>query len=768
MNKISIIVALLFTFNFCHSQFLTISGFVYDSQSYERLIYATATELKSNYSCSTNDQGFFSIKIKKGLTNIRVSFVGYNSDTFLLNLSKDTLLICYLKSNSNIEEVTITNQESRISHNGSTVQAKLLSKLPVLVGEPDMMKSLQLLPGIQSVSEGQSGFSVKGGDDYQNLLLVDGVPVYNSNHLFGFFSIFNEHAVQDITMYKGDFPARYGGRLSSVIDIQTKEGNAKHIAGSASLGLLAASFDLEGPIIKDKTTFFISGRQSYLNMMATPIIKYFSGYETASYGFYDYNAKITHRFNNKNKLIFSMYRSHDSGKTESNNYSASYAKNVESTSWGNFINSLTWSHVINSKLIMSSMIHYSKYDYLSNNSFVQNVQTNYNLAENNYQTNIYDEGANININWYHSSVFTMKTGMAYTFQKYIPGVESSYSTNYTDTGIPYQIENTSGGKLNKTHELSLYSDNDIYISKPFLLHLGLRYTIYKNTISYNKLEPRINLEYFLGKAKFNISYTLAHQYNHMLSSSRISHATDLWVPSTSSIGPEFSNQISLNGEYKLSNALTVSSELYYKKSNNLVSYKDGASYLSSSSWEDMVTQGNGTSKGISLTIEKKYGVTTGWVTYTLSKTQRQFTEINDGNSFPFDYDHRHDFKFVLLHKFSNRFDVGCIWTYHSGNFISYGNIMSEGLEIDIKRNSYQLPVYHRLDVNINYHIKWHKLEQVLTFGVYNLYNQKNIYNIEYEYNTANWTSPTPLPMYLVQKKTLFPIIPSLTYRIIFN
>ena len=767
MNKLQIIIAFLFAFNFCYSQSVSISGFVYDAQSKERLIYATVIDLKTNIACNTDEHGFFSLNTRKEFTKLRVSFVGYNPDTFHLNLNKDTLLICYLKSNNNIEEVTITGNNTGLSHNGSTIQAKQFAKLPVLAGEPDIMKSLQLLPGVQSVSEGQSGFSVKGGDNYQNLILLDGVPVYNSNHLFGFFSIFNEHAVQDITMYKGDFPARYGGRLASVVDIQTKEGNAKRVAGSVSLGLLASSIDIEGPVIKDKTTFFISGRHSYLNLMATPIIKYYSGYESASYGFYDYNAKITHRFNNRNKLIFNLYRSHDSGQTEVlKTVDVSNYRTEENVSWGNLISSLTWNRVINSKLILNTMIHYSKYDYLSANSFGQTEGVKYSESQNNYQTSIYDEGANINLNWYKSQRLTMKTGIAYTYQKYHPGVEASLSSNVNDTENPYQKVNNTGNVLNKSNEISLYIDNDLHLNKELLLHAGLRYTFYKNNIGYNNLEPRLNLEYLHGLFKYNLSYTVAHQYKHMLSNSRISQATDLWVPSTRTVGPELSNQYSFNVTYQISKAVTFTTELYYKKLNNLVAYKDGASYLFSSSWEELVTQGNGSSKGISLTVEKKTGSTSGWITYTLSNSKRQFPEINDGDPFPFDYDHRHDFKLVLLHKFSPKFDIGYTFTYHSGNYISYGNIMNETFLVYMKRNAYQLPVYHRMDLTLNYHIQKSKFEQVITLGVYNLYNRKNIYTIEYTESPLG--SGIMMPPYVFQKKSLFPIVPSLIYRITFN
>ena len=281
------------------------------------------------------------------------------------------------------------------------------------------------------------------------------------------------------------------------------------------------------------------------------------------------------------------------------------------------------------------------------------------------------------------------------------------------------------------------------------------------------MEPRLNLEYQSGKAKLSLSLIMAHQYNHKLTSSRISQATDIWVPSTHNYGPEKSMQYSLNGEYPLGENLVVSAEAYYKTFNNLVAYQDGASYLTTSRWDSMVTLGSGASRGISVTLEKKNGRNSGWVSYTLSKTTRRFDQINYGVAFPFAYDHRHDFKIVLLHRFSSRWDAGCAFLYHSGDHVTYGSVMDQMTYLYVKRNGYQLPAYQRLDVSLNYHIQSRRIEQIITFGIYNTYNQKNTYNIEFEFND-HWNSDPNGPTYFVTQKRLFPIIPSLTYRINFK
>ena len=359
--------------------------------------------------------------------------------------------------------------------------------------------------------------------------MLDGVPVYNPNHFFGFFSIFNDNAIQDITLYKGDFPAQYGGCLSSVLDIRTKDGNSNHFAGSGSAGLLAASVDLEGPIMNDKTTFFVSGRQSYLDLIAAPIIKDFSSYSSANYNFYDINAKLTSRFNNRNKLCLSFYRSHDSGQAISSDIST-FFNEQESESWGNTLGSLTWDRVFSSKLFMNMIIHYSKYDYASTNSYGQSANSGYAQTQNNFQSTIYDEGINTNFTWFASSSFNARAGASFTWQEYLPGVESYFNTNITSTGVPVTVDNTLGNMLSKSNQFDLYSQGDIHVTHGLTLHSGLRYTLYKNNIVFRDLEPRFNLEYYNGKGRISLSYTMAHQYNHLISTAQISQATDLWVP----------------------------------------------------------------------------------------------------------------------------------------------------------------------------------------------------------------------------------------------
>ncbi len=600
-------------------------------------------------------------------------------------------------------------------------------------------------------------------EDYQNQILLDGVPVYNSNHLFGFFSIFNENAIQDINLYKGDFPAQYGGRLSSVVDIHTREGNANGCEGSLSAGLLASAANIDGPLFSDKTTFFVSARKAYIDLIATPLIRYFSGYDAASYDFYDFNIKLTHRFNNNDKLSLSIYKSYDFGSTNSTDQAYSFSE-TNNVTWSNLLGSLTWNHVINNRMFLNTVAHYSRY-FCS--SYDSNGQSEGNDNESTSQTTnstIYDIGLTTNLTWYYSPGVTFRTGAEYTWQKFLPGVQTSEYSNSTD--VMADTATNTGNMTSISRSGIFYVQGDFKLPEGIDLHAGLRYINYEDNIYYNNLEPRINLEYYKYNGKLSLSYTMVHQYNHLLTTSQISQATDLWVPSVQSILPEQAIQYALNLEHPLWKHYTARVELYYKTYQHLLTYQDGASYLNSSSWQDMVTSGTGDSRGICLTLEKKTGRTTGWITYTLSRTNRQFALVNNGVGFPFDYDHRHDIKVVLLHQFSPKLDFGCNWVFHSGNFVNYGTTMDENGFVYVQRNAYELPVYHRLDLDVNYHIKKRRLEQVITFGLYNAYNRKNIYSVEFY---VNHLYSIQMPQrYFVEQKCLFPIIPSLTYKINFH
>jgi outer membrane cobalamin receptor len=771
-NYLSIIAVLALSFANSLAQKITISGYVSDITNGERLIGAIIFSVNNNKYCITNEQGFYSLTMGENETvSLQASYVGYDHLVTTFKLKADTVVNFLLSSTTTLNEVVVTSNISRLSPNIQKISIHQIEKLPVLVGEPDVIKTIQLLPGVQSGAEGHTGLYVKGGEDDQNLILLDGVPVYNPNHLFGFFSIFNERAIQDITVYKGNFPSKYGGRLSSVVDIQTKEGNGKKIEGSASIGALATTMNLEGPLFGNKTTFFISGRISYLELIGTPIVKHFTNYNSAGYRFYDYNGKITHRFNNKHKLIFSYYRSYDYGYTNEmrQETALSQASNYqweETTEWGNHIFSLAWNYAITPSLFMNTLANYSIYGYLYKTKNQYGYGTQSDMLSNESSSSIKDKGLQSNLTWYNSPKSTLRAGIGYNLLTFVPGVDIIRLTNIEildqfGNPINVNIDTTLGHNKYQPIEFAAYIENEIKFGELITFTPGLRYVYYNNHCSFQEFEPRLNLNLRMGKADFNGSYTESNQFDHLLETSKVSQSTDLWIPTTKNIKPEKSRQISLSMEYMLSKGIEFSAEVYFKQLSNLVEYQEGASYYTTAiSWEDMVTFGTGKSYGIIFNFEKKYGNTTGWISYTLSKSLRKFAELNNGEEFPFAYSRPHDFKIILTHKFSERFDASCTWVYHSGNNLTFSNVKYFGYYLYLKKNSYRLPDYHRLDININYNFRSKHLEQNISLGAYNVYNHKNIYSLEYYYSGID-------KRYYIRERPLFPIIPSLTYRIKF-
>ena len=792
MKKSTIVICLLMYGSVnMYSQKLTISGYVSDASNNERLINATILSMDKNRVCSTNEQGFYSLTLEKGRVSLQASYVGFKPGLLNCLLHNDTVVNFSLMPNTSLDEVVITSNANRLPPGIQKIQMAQLSLLPSIAGETDVLKSLQLYPGVQSGTEGHTGLYIRGGEDYQNRVLLDGIPVFNSNHLFGFFSIFNENAIQDITIYKGTFPAKYGDCLSSVIDIQTKEGNGKRLSGSLSVGLLASTINLEGPLFNDKTTFFVSARQSYLDMLATPIIKYFTKYSAANYTFFDANAKITHRFNNKHKLIFSTYHSGDVGSTSNNDDSNATSSDYqwkESMSWSNHLYSLAWNYMVTPKVFINTIAHYSQYNYgsSSNNNF--STGTTFDNYQNDYESSIKDYELSSNVSWFSSNKYTLRSGAGYNIQEFLPGVTSQRLTNQVQTDesgnpVDLNVNQTIGDSKLRSFKTFFYLDNELKLLPNLTVYPGIRFTAYHTDKTYFRAEPRFNIDYGItNDLKADFSYVMANQFNHLLSSSRISQATDLWVPSNTQIEPEKSNQVSLSLQYNLSSQFVLTAEAYYKQMNHMVAYQEGASYLQSgSSWNDLVTFGSGKAKGIGVTLEKKTGKTTGWITYMYSRSTRKFEGINQGETFPFAYDRPHDLKLVVMHKFSSRFDINGSWVYHSGNRVTFGNVYETGLlnfetndykylsgkVLYLQRNSYQLPAYHRLDVNFNYHIHTKRIEQVISIGVYNIYNRKNIYNIELVYDPLSYKKIPPTNPYYVKQQTLFPIIPSLSYRFTF-
>ena len=768
------------------AQSYTISGTVAASSSGETLISATVYDMISGKGVLTNAQGRYSLTLPNGRVVLRISYVGYKTHYDTIQLSANKELNVKLESSTQLQTVTI--RADRISSHKSSQMSAIdvpvdnIKAVPVLFGETDVLKALQLLPGVQSGTEGMSGIYVRGGGPDQNLFLLDGVPLYNVNHLGGFFSAFNADAIKNVTLYKGSFPAHFGGRLSSVLDITSNDGNDKKLHGNVSVGLVAAKLNLEGPLYKDKTTFNVSYRRTYFDLLMQPMIMAIGylenmGRTNLGYYFYDLNAKVTHRFSSRSRLIASWYSGDDkiyARIKENDDYGYDIMK--LGYNWGNMVGSLRWNYELTPKLFMNLTGSYTR--YRNDISIGEESNTNYGFMndyfnmELSYKSGIRDITLKSDFDYQPDPDHSVKFGGSYVhhiFQPEVVGVREESSDNdiVFDTAL--------GGKKVHANEFSLFVEDDWAITEAFKINVGLNMTGFGvQSKFYPSLQPRISGRYMLNEdLSLKAGYSYMTQYMHQLSNSSISLPTDLWVPVTARVEPMYAHQVAAGVFYNLMGLADLSMELYYKSMKNMLEYKDGASFLGSSAgWEDKVCMGDGWSYGMELLAQRSIGQITGWVGYTLSRTMRRFDRegqmLNDGEPFPAKYDRRHDLSIMVSYKPSKRFDVSATWVFSSGNV---GTLAMQqyydpetGREVSYieHRNNFRLPPYHRMDVGVNFHKEMKHGVRTLSLSVYNLYNRQNPFMIYKSYKYGYSLNGTRYNSALVQL-SLFPMIPSLSY-----
>ncbi len=774
------------------SQKATISGYVYDKASGERLISANVVDPEAYKGTTTNTYGFYSLTLPKGAKKLTYSFVGFKSIDIFINLQKDTTISVGLELQDAIEEVTVYGKGGNKIENTEMSVVELpiqqVQKVPLILGEPDLLKVLQLLPGVQSGAEGTSGMYVRGGGPDQNLFLLDGVPIYNVNHLFGFFSVFNPSALKTVKLYKGGFPARFGGRLSSVIDINMKEGDLKKFHGEASVGIISSRFSFEGPIIKDKTSFIISGRRTYADALIQPYLKWTNNNElSAGYYFYDLNVKLNHIFSEKSRLYLSGYFGDD--KFYMNNEDEYYNDNIKyitkedaNISWGNGTGALRWNYVISSKLFSNFILTYSKYNFdigfdYSNKNTTTNKSTSDMFK---FFSGIEDISAKAEFDYFPNPIHSIKFGANYIYHTFRPGV-NHFKIN-DDEQNSFNYDTIIGNPNIYANEFFVFAEDNFDIGDAIKINLGAHFSgFHVQDCFYPSIEPRASIRV---KATENwslkASYTMMSQNIHLLSSSTVSLPTDLWLPTTKRIKPQKSHQVALGSFFTLPWNLDLSIEGYYKTMENMIEYKDGASYsITSKGWEDQVELGRGWSYGGEVLLEKKIGKTTGWIGYTLSWTQRQFENINFGKPFFARYDRRHDISITFTHEFSKNIDAGVTWVYGTGNAVTLGKQkikQNEGINSEWSyyneyltyyegRNNYRMPAYHRLDLGVNFHKKFKFGARTISLSVYNTYNRKNPFYLYWGYsdeveNNGNYYEDSKPALIQV---SIFPIIPSISY-----
>lgn len=762
----------------------SVNGYISQTKSAEKLVGAYVVAPYFKKGTSTNNYGYFSLSLPKDTATLIISYVGHNPiQLFWQASSTDSALNIVLGKVITNDAVTVIG--NKIQKNVESAQMSKVSipieqikAMPKFLGEADVLKSLQMLPGVSGGTEGTSGVVVRGGTPDQNLILLDGTPIYNASHLFGIFSTFNADAVKNVDLYKGGFPARYGGRLSSVIDIILKDGDKSSLHGEGGIGLLASKLQLEGPIKKNKSSFLLSARRSYLDILAQPFLKATkdeTGIDKLFAYFYDFNAKLNFDLTKKDKLFVSFYSGDDMLKLKVKDVAPNETfKFGTQVGWGNLIGTVRWNHIINKKLFANTTVNYTRYRFLTKVS-EENISPTYN--ENfgaKYISGIYDVGAKVDFDYRPTYKHSIKYGVGIIAHTFTPGATSFKLTSSTDPPIDTAFNN----KRQQSIEPSAYIEDDIIVSDKLKLNTGLHIGGFKaQTKYYPNIQPRISGRYMLtDRASIKATYTRMYQYIHLLSNNNTTLPTDLWVPSTDNIKPMLSDQVALGFAKNINNKYEFTAEAYYKNMIGVVEYKDGASFLNSSTdnWDKKVSQGNGKSYGVELLIQKTSGRTTGWVGYTLGYSNRTFNEINNGKTFAYKYDRRHDFEITVIHKISKRWECSAnfVWqsplpfTLPTGQFAgmddtspyqSNGFNSNNTYDIYSSRNAFRLLAYHRLDAGFTYRKQKKRYEKSWNFSFYNAYNRNNpfFYDLD-RYNAA--TGKAQLNGY-----PILPLLPSISY-----
>ncbi len=782
---------------FAFTQNITVSGYITDDSNGEALISANVYCDVYQSGTVSNTYGFYSLTLARSESlTLTFSYIGFDSKTITIPFTENQIININLEPSNVLNEVVVEGKRQiKIQEQTqmSTIDIPIaqIKKIPALLGETDVLKVLQLLPGVQSGGEGQSGLYVRGGSPDQNLVLLDGVPVYNASHLFGFFSVFNTDAIKDVKLVKGGFPARYGGRLSSVIDITMKEGSTKKLGGTASIGLVASRFTLEGPIGKnEKTSFIVSARRTYIDLLARPIIKSSLRQEgiegSTGYYFYDLNAKINHKISDKDRLFFSIYGGRDRFylNTKEEWGSSSENPNIDELNaglgWGNITSALRWNRSWTPKLFSNTTLIYSQYDLSTLSEFGSEYPRTKDreFVSLDYSAGIEDYGVKIDFDYAPIPQHLIKFGTGATHHQFNPGV---FKLQNIDTRDMLNFNQSIGQKTVNAIETNTYVEDDWEINKKFKINAGLHFsTFHVNNKNYGSLQPRLSARYLLSPtASLKASWANMQQFIHLLSNEGIGLPTDLWVPTTDRISPQKSWQAAVGYSKTWNEEYEFTIEAYYKDMDNVMSFAEGEGIFAVTDWQTRVTQGSARSYGGEVFLQRKTGRFTGWTGYTLSWTERRFDDLNEGRWFPFRYDRRHDLSLVGMYELSPKIDISATWVFGTGNAVTIPNSISNGhmsrnnpfyfpIQFFDNRNDFRMENYHRLDVGINIKKKKPKYERIWSFGAYNAYSRNNPFFVylgtdyTYDINTGSFESKPSL-----KQLALFPIIPYFSWTITF-
>ena len=752
----------------------TISGTISDSTKGEELINATIKIKGQNIGAYSNEYGFYSITLPQGNYTLVYIAVGYQAKEQDVVLNKDIKLNFQLVSLAEkikeLQEINVTakKQDQNITDPLMGVERlnpAAIAKIPVLLGEKDIIKTMQLLPGVKSAGEGNAGFYVRGGAADQNLILLDEAPVYNASHLLGFFSTFNSDAIKDAVLYKGNQPANFGGRLSSVLDIKMNEGNNKRYNVSGGIGVIASRLNVEGPIIKDKASFLISGRRTYVDVF----LKASDKFKGNTLYFYDLNAKVNYRINDRNRVFLSGYFGRDKlGLGDQ-----------FGIDWGNATGTMRWNHILTDKLFSNTSLIFSSYDY---KIAIKNDNVDFDIKSSIKDINLKQE-----FQYFINTRNKLKFGINAINHGIIPGqIDASLGSGINSLKLT----------TNKSIEAAVFITNDWTITEKFTMSYGLRLSsftmlgnnqnvysystngdvsdtnVYKNNsfvTTYPILEPRVSMSYVYSKtASFKAAYARNTQYIHLVSNTTTSSPTDLWIPSSINTKPEIADQVSVGWFKNLKeNSYEMSIETYYKTMQNQIDYRNGANLQANELIEGELLYGIGRAYGLEFIIKKKTGKFTGWVGYTLSRSERKIDGINAGNWYAAKQDRTHDVSVVGIYDLSPKISISALFVYYTGNAVTFPSgkyvINGETQFLYTERNGYRMPAYHRMDIGVTWLRKnTVKYESSWNFSVYNLYGRENAYSITFRQNEDN-----PNVTEAVQT-SLFRWVPSVTYNFKFK
>lgn len=754
---------------FAQSNF-TLSGYIKDGENGETLIGATLEVPALAKGTVSNEYGFYSITLPQGSHDVTISYLGYEALNKQISFEADQkldfeispvgavleeVIISAKKANENIEKVIMSEVKLPVSQ---------IKKMPALMGEVDIIKAIQLLPGVQTVGEGSSGFYVRGGAVDQNLILLDEAPVYNASHLLGFFSVFNADAIKDVQLYKGGIPANYGGRLASVLDVRMIDGNKKKFSGSGGIGTISSRLTLEGPILNDKSSFMVSGRRTYadvfMKLAKDTLVRQSSLY------FYDLNAKVNLYLGENDRLFLSGYFGKDN-----------FAQAGEfGFNWGNTTGTARWNHLYSSKLFSNLTVYYSDYNYfLGETGGVEGFE---------WRSNLKDISAKLDYSYFPNPNNSIRFGLQSIRHNIQPGVAKGTGDDSIFNELALEESNS--------WEHAAYLSNEQKIGNKLSLLYGVRFSLFQNvgpfTVydyddnfdpigeqvyekgkrykTYSTLEPRMGIKYTLNELNsVKLSYNRTAQYIQLASNSTSSSPLDIWFPSSPNVKPQISDQIAI-GYFKNfpKKGIEASVELYYKKMKNAIDFKDHAQLLLNKYLEGDLRFGEGRAYGMEVLVKKELGKLTGWVGYTLARTERKIEGINNGNYYPTKYDKTHDISVVLSYDMNERVNFSTNWIYGTGAAVTFptGRYEYFGTTVPVysQRNGERMPAYHRMDLacTLKGKRKWFKgkVDHDMVFSIYNVYNRKNAYSINFEEDEAN-------PNVNVAKKTyLFKIIPAAT------